>query len=63
MICIVCRTKFYDSSFSAPAEPCDCGLCWGARLDDLTPRDHERLADLRARWSRGETFFAPGEKK
>lgn len=47
--CLICRTKFYGWSYSAPPEDCDCG----ANFNDEQWREEggdERRAKLTKRW-------------
>lgn len=52
--CIVCLSRFYLQSFSASAEPCDCGARWQHPDRDEPPPDLERLKEARRRWNAGE---------
>lgn len=38
MRCVLCKTRFYDLSWSSPAEPCDCG-------ENLTAESAREMTD------------------
>lgn len=45
--CLWCKTTFFDWSYSAPAEPCDCGRCvrtW-EEYREVADREGEPFAD------------------
>lgn len=52
--CVVCDSKYFHTSWSSPAEPCDCGACWDAGPDrDI---DWSVANAARDRWARGEAI-------
>lgn len=39
-LCIICNTKFFEWSWSAPPEDCDCGQCISKRAaQEMQPRE------------------------
>lgn len=46
--CVICRTRYYDRSFSSDTEPCDCGNCISHRDWQDMDGDAERMASFDA---------------
>lgn len=46
--CVICNSRFYAQSWSAPAEPCDCGAELTSR--EVYEMDPDRVRELRRRW-------------
>lgn len=45
-LCILCQTRFYDQSYTEPADPCDCTQCVSAEAAEQMSA--EELAAARA---------------
>ena len=48
MRCVICRTDFCWTTWSSPAEDCDCGA--NLRLEDIEDISHEDYAYLVNKW-------------
>ena len=53
MTCVICRSQFCYTSFSGPAEPCDCG----AELTRDNVDSWKVVELLRDRFARGEDII------